>query len=354
VTLIPGDGIGPEVSEAARRVLEASGVAFRWQVEDIGGPALAREGTPLPARVVDSIRSCGVALKGPVATQVGQGYRSVNLALREALGLYVGIRPCRSLIGAPAPLPSVDVVVVRMTTGDVYAGLEYEPESPPTARLRALVAESHGVRLPADTGITLKAISLAEGLRVAHAAFTYAREHGRRGVTAVHKANVMHSSDGVFLSAARAAAEEHPDVEYEERLVDAVCHDLVARPETCDVLLTTMLYGDVLSDLCAGLVGGLGVVPGATFGDSCALFEPVHGTAPRHAGRNRANPIAMILSGAMLLRHVGEGGAAARVEAAVGEVVRDGTTLTYDLLRPREPDAGATTTAVADAHNQAL
>ena len=350
VTLIPGDGIGPEVVRAARRVLEATGVAFVWDVQDIGAAAWQRTGEPLPRRALDSIRERGVALKGPVATPAGHGFRSVNIALRDALGLYAGVRPCRTWPGAPAPLGEVGVVVIRMTRGDLYAGLEFPAGSDGAARLRALLPEASAGEVPEDAGISLKPVSAAEARRVARFALRWAGAHARRRVTVVHKATVMRATDGLFLAAAREVAAERGagGVPLDDRLVDSVCHDLVAGRAGFDVLLCTMLYGDLLSDLCAGLTGGLGLAPGVNVGDDCAVFEAVHGTAERHAGRDRANPIALILSGAMLLRHLGESDAADRVEAAVGAVIARGAVLTYDLARGRGR-APAGTAAVADA-----
>jgi isocitrate dehydrogenase (NAD+) len=354
VTLVPGDGIGPEVTAAARQVLEATGVQFDWDVQHAGARALEAGGAALPPALVESVRARGLALKGPVATPVGSGFRSVNVALRDALELYVGVRPCRSLAGAPTRFPTVDVVVIRMTGEDLYAGIEFVAGEPGTGQLLELIAERDGSRLADDVGISVKPLARSSALRVAHAAFRYARSEGRATVTAVHKATVMRATDGVFLDAAREAAGEFPDVRFDERLVDATCHDLVVRPESFDVLLAPVMYGDLLADLCAGLIGGLGLAPGASYGDGCAVFEPVHGTAMRLAGTNTANPMATILSGAMLLRHVGEAEAAKRVEAAVGAVVEDGSTLTYDLRPGRQRDGAATTQAVAGAVVAAL
>jgi isocitrate dehydrogenase (NAD+) len=355
VTLIPGDGIGPEVIEAARRVLEATGVQFEWDVQAAGTAALKREGTPLPASVVASIAERGLALKGPVATPSGAGFRSVNLELRDALGLYAGIRPCRTWTGAASPGGPIDVVVIRMTMEDLYAGIEFAAGAAATARLRKLVAEVTGKELPEDSGIALKPLSASRVRPVARLAIGFARQHGRRRLTAIHKATVMPETDGVFLRTARDIVErEAPDILFDDRLVDTACHDLVARPGAFDVLLTPVAYGDVLSDLCAALSGGLGLAPGANVGDDCAVFEAVPGTAPRHAGLNRANPLAMILSGAMLLRHAGEGDAADRIERAVARVLEDGSTLTYDLRKGRDHHGAAGTSDVADAVIAAL
>ena len=352
VTLIPGDGIGPEVVEAARRVMEATAVRLRWDVHEVGATAIERCGTPLPPAVLESVAGCGVALKGPVATASSAGFRSVNLTLREQLGLQAGIRPARTWPGVAAPVEGLDVVVVRMLAGDLYAGIEFAADSDAVARLNELVAEACGRELPADAGVSLKPISPSETQAVARLALRYAREHGRRKVTIVHKATVMRATDGAFLAAARAVAQEQPtDLVVDDRLVDTICHDLAARPGRCDVLLTSMLYGDLLSDLCAGLSGGLGLAPGVNLGPSCAVFEAVHGTVAHQAGRDRANPLAVILSGAMLLRHIGEATAADRLEAAVAAVLADGRTLTYDLAGARDP---AGTTAVTDAVIAAL
>jgi isocitrate dehydrogenase (NAD+) len=321
VTLIPGDGIGPEVTAAARLAIEAAGVEIDWDVQFAGSAAFGRHGTALPASVVDSVRDRGAALKGPVATPRDAGSRSVNLALRERLGLHTGIRPCRAPPGISCPIPGVDVVVARVLPGDLYAGIEYEAADTGADDLRRLVAESGAGHIPADAGISLKSISPGEVERAARCALEWARANGRQKVTVVHKAAVMRATDGAFLRTCLAVAEgEFPDLELDDRQVDAVCHDLVVRPRDLDVLLAPMLYGDLLSDLCAGLSGGLGLAPGANLGDGCAVFEPVHGTAPRLAGSGRANPMAAMLSAAMLLRHLGDQRAAARVEEAVAAV----------------------------------
>ncbi len=351
-TLIPGDGIGPEVVAAARAVVDATGAAIEWDIQEGGAAAHAGGGTALPDALVDSVRATGVALKGPLSTPPGTG-RAVNIALRDELGLHLGVRPCRALPGAPAPLGPVDVVVARMTDGDLYAGIEFAAGGPAAEQVRALAAAT-GARIAADAGIAVKPISYSAAERAARALLEWVRTHGRRRVTVVHKASVMPATDGVFLEAARAAAHDFADIELDDRLVDAVCHDLVTRPGEADVLFAPMLYGDVLADLCAGLVGGLGMVPGVNLGDDCAVFEPVHGTAPRHAGAGRANPIAMILCGALLLDHLGEDAAARSVQDAVAKVVREGTTVTYDLRPARSLDGAAGTAAVADAVIAAL
>jgi isocitrate dehydrogenase (NAD+) len=274
--------------------------------------------------VVDSIRANGVALKGPISTPARSGHRSANIELRDLLDLHTGIRPCRALPGAPTPYPETDVVVIRMVQEDLYAGIEYERGTPETERLRDLIAETDGRRLPSDTGISIKPLSASNARRVVRRAFDYARAERREKVTAVHKATVMRHTDGLFLEVAREVAADYPDIEFADRLVDAVCHDLVSRPSSCDVLVLPMLYGDIVSDLCAAMAGGIGTVPGVNLGDSHAVFEAAHGTAPRRAGRNSANPVGMILSGAMLLRRLGERQAAERLESAVEAVVAEG------------------------------
>jgi isocitrate dehydrogenase (NAD+) len=349
VTLIPGDGIGPEVCEAARRALDATGVAFEWDVQELGAESYAREGPALLERAIASVRERGLALKGPTSTPAGTGFRSVNIALRNELDLYAGIRPAKHYAGVRTPFPGTDIVVVRMNLEDLYAGIEYRHDEEAAAELRRLVRDTRGVELSPQAGISLKPLSGPASARVARSAFEYAREHGRRKVTAVHKATVMRHTDGVFLEAAREVAGGYPDIEFDDRLVDNVCHQLVAHPEDCDVLLSPIMYGDILSDVAAGLVGGLGMAPGANVGDSAAVFEAVHGSAPRHAGRNRANPFALMLSGVMLLRHAGEEDAAGRLERAIAGVIEEGESLTYDLKPTRDDPTAAGTSQVADA-----
>jgi isocitrate dehydrogenase (NAD+) len=346
VTLIPGDGIGPEVCAAARRAVEATGVAIEWDVQEFGAEAYVRDGPALLERVIASVRERGVALKGPTSTPSGTGFRSINIALRRDLDLYAGVRPCRALPGVATPFAQADVVVVRMNTEDLYAGIEYDRDEDAAATLREIVADTRGADLPADTGISLKPLSRSAAVRVARAAFEYARANGRRRVTAVHKATVMRATDGLFLEACREMAAGYDDLQFDDRLVDNACAKLVMRPQDCDVLVMPMLYGDIVSDIAAGLVGGLGVAPGANLGDDAAVFEAVHGSAPRHAGHNRANPFALMLSGAMLLRHVNEGDAASRLERAIADVTREGRTLTYDIARNGKP---ASTSEVAQA-----
>jgi isocitrate dehydrogenase (NAD+) len=331
VTLIPGDGIGPEVAAATRLVLEASGVEIEWDVELAGASAIEREGTPLPGRVLEAIRTTRVALKGPVTTPVGTGFRSVNVALRQELDLFAAVRPARHFPGLPTRHPGVDLVTIRENTEDLYQGIEFERGAPETDRLRRALVELAGYRIPEDAGVTVKPISITGTRRIVRFALEFARRHARTHVTVGHKANIMKFSDGVFLATALETAREYPDVEVREMQVDELAMWLAWEPESLDVLLLPNLYGDIISDLSAGLVGGLGLAPGANLGWEYAVFEPVHGSAPDIAGRGLANPLAMILSAAMLLRHLSEDGAAARIDRAVADVLAAGATLTPDL-----------------------
>jgi isocitrate dehydrogenase (NAD+) len=330
VTLIPGDGIGPEVSEAARLVLESTGVEIEWLVEEAGESALAREGTPLPPRVLDSIRRARVALKGPITTPVGIGFRSVNVLLRQELDLFAAVRPARSLPGVPTRYSNVDLIVIRENTEDLYAGIEFHRGTPETQGLRRKLHE-HGHEIRPDAGVTVKPISVTGARRIVRFAFEFARANSRRAITLGHKANIMRFSDGLFLRIFQEEAPLHPDVEAREMQIDHLSMRLTRSPEDFDVLLLPNLYGDILSDLCAGLVGGLGLAAGANLGWEYAVFEPVHGSAPDIAGRGVANPVAMILSGSLMLRHLGEAGAAGAVARAVDEVLNGGTLRTRDL-----------------------
>jgi len=347
ITLIPGDGIGPEVIEATRRVLEATGVKFQWDLAYAGTEVMDKYGTPLPEYVLQSIRENGVALKGPVTTPVGSGFRSVNVALRQELDLYACVRPCKTYPGVPSPYKDVDIVIVRENTEDLYAGIEFEKGTDEAARLIKLVAETSGDTIRADSGFSLKMISETASRRIVRFAFEYARAYKRKKVTVVHKANIMKFSDGLFLTAAREVAREYPDIEFEDRLVDNMAMQLVKNPKQFDVVVAPNLYGDIISDLCAGLVGGLGIAPGANIGDEIAVFEPTHGSAPKYAGQNKVNPMAAMLSGVMLLRHLGETGAADRLEEAIAGVIAEGKNITYDM----QPDGNRIvgTSEVADA-----
>ncbi len=330
VTLIPGDGTGPELVAAARRVLEATGVAFEWDVQEAGADVMGKYGTPLPDQVLASIRANKVALKGPITTPIGTGFRSVNVGLRLALDLYANVRPARALKGIPVCHEGVDLVVVRENTECLYAGIEHDV-------IPNVAAES--IRI-----ITRRATE-----RIVRFAFDYARANGRRKVTAVHKANILKATDGLYLRVAQEVAAQYPDIGFDDRIVDNMAMQLVQRPHEYDLLVCPNLFGDILSDLCSGLVGGLGVAPGANFGQEIAVFEPVHGSAPKYAGQNKVNPTATILSGVLMLRHLGERQAADRVQAAAEAVIAEGHSVTYDLKPTRDDPTAVGTQEMADA-----
>ncbi len=323
VTLIPGDGTGPEIVEAGVRVIEASGASVEWDIQKAGADVMDEYGTPLPQHVLDSIRTNGVALKGPITTPVGSGFRSINVALRKELDLYANLRPAKTLEGVRAPYRDLDLVVIRENTEDLYIGIERK------------VSE--------DKAESLKVITRGASERICRFAFEYARKEERKKVTVVHKANILKCTDGLFLEVARQVAENYPDIEFEERIVDNMAMQLVQKPQLYDVMVMPNLYGDILSDLCAGLVGGLGVAPSGNIGEGIAVFEPVHGSAPKYTGMNKVNPTAFILSGVLMLRYIGEREAAERIFKAISEVIREGKTVTYDL----GGDAG--TSQMADA-----
>ncbi|MGH2977504.1 MAG: isocitrate/isopropylmalate dehydrogenase family protein [Gaiellaceae bacterium] len=350
VVLIPGDGTGPELTEATRRVLEATGVELEWDVREAGADVMERHGgNPLPPDVLDAIRETGVALKGPITTPVGVGFRSVNVALRKELDLYAQVRPCKSYPGVRTRFDDVDLIIVRENTEDLYAGIEYEQGTPEAAELIEWI-EAHGGRLShRDAGISIKPISVTGTRRIFEFAFDYARRNGRRKVTAVHKANIMKFTDGLWLRVAREVAAENADVEFDDRIVDNMCMQLVQRPEEYDVLVLPNLYGDVLSDLVAGMIGGLGVAPGGNYGETVAVFEPTHGSAPKYAGMNKVNPIAQMLSGVLMLRHLDEGDASDRLEQAIAAVIAEGRSVTYDMKPSRDDPTAVGTSEVADA-----
>jgi len=311
VTLIPGDGTGPELAQALETVIAATGVPIEWERRDAGLDVMEKYGTPLPENVLESVRRNRVAVKGPITTPVGAGFRSVNVALRKQLDLYACLRPAKSLKGVRSRYTDIDLVIVRENTEDLYAGIEH------------MVGE--------DAAESIKIITRKASARIVRFAFDYARTHARHKVTAVHKANIMKFSDGLFLRVAREVAEEYPDIEFEDRIVDNMCMQLVQKPELYDVLVLPNLYGDIVSDLCAGLVGGLGVAPGANIGADAAVFEPVHGSAPKYTGQNKVDPTALLLSGVLMLEHLGEAEAAQRMYQAVAAVIAEGKTVTYDL-----------------------
>ncbi len=348
VTFIPGDGTGPELAHATRRVLDASGAAISWEEHPAGIDAYEQEGTPFPERTLESIRRNKVGIKGPTTTPVGSGFRSVNVLLRKELDLYACIRPCKAYAGVRTRYPETDVVIVRENTEDLYAGIEFEMGSEESASLRRALAElDRPVR--EDAGVSIKPISVFGSERIVEAAFDYAERNGRRKVTAGHKANIMKFSDGLFLDTARKVAERHPEIQFEDRIIDNLCNQLVSRPDEYDVIVLPNLYGDIVSDLCAGMVGGLGVAPGGNIGTEAAMFEATHGSAPKYKGQNKVNPTALMLSGVLMLKHLGEDDAARRTEDAIAAVIRRGEKVTYDLKPSRDDPTAVGTSEFADA-----
>ncbi len=349
VTLIPGDGTGPEITEATRRVLEATGVKFEWEMCQAGAETLEKQGTILPDEVLASIKRTKVGLKGPITTPIGKGLRSANVTLRKRLDLYANLRPAKTYHGLRSRYENIDLIIVRENTEDLYAGIEFQRGTPEQEEILEVIERATKLHLDPNSAMSIKYISVAASRRIVKFAFDYARANGRRKVTAVHKANIMKLSDGLFLSVANEVAKEYPDIQYEDRIVDNMCMQLVQKPELYDVLVLPNLYGDIISDLSAGLIGGLGVAPGANIGSQCAVFEPVHGSAPKYAGQNKVNPMAMMFSGVMMLRHLDEREAAKRLEHAITQVIAEGKYVTYDLKpRPDDPTAVGTS-QVADA-----
>lgn len=354
VTFIPGDGSGPELTEATRRVLEATGVAFDWDVREAGLDEYERSGTPFPEATLQSLKDNRVGIKGPTTTPVGSGFRSINVLLRKELDLYACVRPCKSYAGVRTRFPETDLVIFRENTEDVYAGIEFEKDTDGAAELIELVERLQGARIRDHSGISIKPISVFCSERIVRAAFEYAREHGRRKVHACHKANIMKFSDGVFLDVAREVAKDYPDIEFADIIVDNLCNQLVSWPGDYDVLVLPNLYGDLISDLGAGLIGGLGVAPGANIGTHAAVFEATHGSAPGLAGQNKLNPTAVMLSGVLMLRHLGETDAADRMEAAIANVIASGERVTYDLKPTKDDPTAVGTSEFADAVIEAL
>jgi isocitrate dehydrogenase (NAD+) len=348
VTFIPGDGTGPELAEATQRVLEATGVEFDWDFQDAGIDVYESEGNPLPDRTLASIRERGIAIKGPTTTPVGSGHRSINVALRKEFDLYACIRPCKAYEGVRTRFPETDIVIVRENHEDLYAGIEYEMGSDDAATLRECI-RGLGSEIREDAGISIKPISVYGTTRIVESAFKYAKDNGRKKVTAAHKANIMKFSDGLFLKVATEIAEKHPEIEFEERIIDNLCNQLVSRPEEYDVIVLPNLYGDIVSDLGAGMIGGLGMAPGGNIGDDIAVFEATHGSAPKYKGQNKVNPMALMLSGVMMLRHLDERDAADRLESAIAEVIRKGEKVTYDMKPTRDDPTAVGTSEVADA-----
>jgi isocitrate dehydrogenase (NAD+) len=355
VTLITGDGTGPELAEAARRCIDATGVKITWDLQEAGVDVMARTGTPLPDAVIQSVKRTRCALKAPITTPVGTGFRSINVFLRQELGLFACIRPCKSYAGVRSFFSDVkvDITIVRENTEDLYAGVEFEAGKPETSQLIDFINKlpvDRKIKTPgSETGVSIKPISVSGSERIVRCAFDYARKHKRKKVTAVHKANIMKFSDGLYLATAQKVAKEYPDIQFEERIVDNMCMQLVQKPELYDVLVLPNLYGDIVSDLAAGLVGGLGVAPGENIGPNGAVFEATHGSAPKYKGQNKVNPTALILSGMLMLRHLKEEDAAQRLENAVAAVIAEGKHVTYDLKPNRDDPTAVGTREMADA-----
>lgn len=350
ITLIPGDGIGPEISEATRRCVDATGVKIDWEIVHAGVDIMEKEGTPLPQKVIDSIRKNKVALKGPITTPIGTGFRSVNVALRKELDLYACVRPCKSYKGVRSKYENIDLVIVRENTEDLYAGIEFEEGKEETQKLISEIEKASRKSIRKDSGVSIKPISISGTKRIVKYAFDYAVKNNRKKVTAVTKANIMKYTDGLFLAVAKQVAKDYEGkIEYQEVLVDNMCMQLVQKPELYDVLVLPNLYGDILSDLCAGLVGGLGVAPGANIGEGCALFEPTHGSAPKYKGLNKVNPVAQMLSAVLMLRYLEENAAADKLENAISAVIAEGKDVTYDMKPDRNDPTAVGTSQMADA-----
>ncbi|MBU1026565.1 MAG: isocitrate/isopropylmalate dehydrogenase family protein [Candidatus Margulisbacteria bacterium] len=355
ITLIRGDGVGPELAEATRRVLEATGVKFNWDIQDAGVDIMETAGTPLPPQVLESIRKNKVAIKAPITTPIGTGFRSVNVAIRKELDLYACLRPSKSYAGVRSRYENIDLVIVRENTEDLYAGIEFEEGKPETKKLINEIEKISKKKIRPDSGISIKPISKTGTEKIVRFAFDYAVENKRKKVTAITKANIMKYTDGLFYHVAREVAKNYEGkIEYEERLIDNMCMQLVQKPEIYDVMVLPNLYGDILSDLCAGLAGGLGIAPGANIGKDIAVFEAVHGSAPKYKGQNKVNPTALILSGVMMLRYLKETGAADRLEKAVAKVIAEGKEVTYDLKPHRDDPTAVGTSQMADAIIKAL
>ncbi len=349
VTLITGDGVGPEIAEAARRCVDATGADISWDLAEAGEDVMAKVGTPLPDATIESIKKNGVALKAPVTTPVGKGFRSINVYLRQTLDLYACLRPCKSYKGVRSRYANIDLVVVRENTEGLYAGIEFQKGKDDTAEIISWINKHSKRQIGKDSGISIKPISVKATERVVHFAFDYARKMRRKKVTSVHKANIMKFSDGLWLEVSRQVAKQYPDIEFEDRIVDNMCMQLIQKPELYDVIVLPNLYGDIISDLCAGLVGGLGVAPGANIGDKRAIFEATHGSAPKYKGQNKVNPTALILSGVMMLRHIGKAAEADRLENAVTAVIAEGKNVTYDMKADRGDRTAVGTSQMADA-----
>ncbi len=349
VTLVTGDGIGPEIAEATRRCIDATGADINWEVVEAGAEVMERLGTPLPDETIESIKKTGVALKAPITTPVGKGYRSINVHLRQTLDLYACLRPCKSFEGVRSRYSDIDLVVVRENTEDLYAGIEFQKGKDDTAEIIDWINKHSSRKISSDSGISIKPISVAATERIVGFAFDYALKMGRKKVTSVHKANIMKFSDGLWLEVSREVAKKYPDIEFEDRIVDNMCMQLIQKPELYDVLVLPNLYGDIISDLCAGLVGGLGMAPGGNIGEKIAIFEATHGSAPKYKGQNKVNPTALILSGVLMLRHIGKKAEADKLENAVAAVIVEGKSVTYDMKPHRDDPTAVGTSQMADA-----
>jgi isocitrate dehydrogenase (NAD+) len=349
VTLITGDGIGPEIADATRRCIDATGAKINWETAEAGSDVMARLGTPLPDATIESIKKNGIALKAPITTPVGTGFRSINVHLRQAFDLYACLRPCKSYKGVRSRFSDIDLLVVRENTEDLYAGIEFEKGKDDTAEIINWLNKHSSRKINMDSGISIKPISVAATERIVRFAFDYARKMNRKKVTSVHKANIMKFTDGLWLEVSRQVAKNYPDIEFEDRIVDNMCMQLIQKPELYDVIVLPNLYGDIVSDLCAGLVGGLGVAPGANIGDKGAIFEATHGSAPKYKGQNKVNPTALILSGVLMLRHLGKTKEADKLENATAAVIAQGKYVTYDMKPDRNDPTAVGTKEMADA-----
>jgi isocitrate dehydrogenase (NAD+) len=350
ITLIPGDGIGPEITEATKMCIEATGIKIIWEEMIAGQSALDKYGTVLPEQVLDSIRRNKVALKGPIATPIGEGFRSVNVAIRHALDLYACVRPSKSYPGTKSLFKDIDLVVIRENSEDLYAGIEFEQGVANTQEVIQCIEKYSQKKIRSDSGISIKPISRYASERIVRFAFEYAQKNQRKKVTVVHKANIMKFTDGLFLETAREVAKKYQErIIFEEAIVDNMAMQLVQKPQNFDILVLPNLYGDIISDLCAGLIGGLGIAPGANFGDNLALFEPVHGAAPKYTGGNRVNPTAMVLSGVLMLKYIKEEKCAEKLETAVKAVIKEGKNVTYDLKPDRNDPTAVGTKEMAGA-----
>ncbi len=347
ITLIPGDGIGPEITEITKKCIEASGVNIEWEECEAGIPAIEKYGDPLPEKTIESIKKNKICLKGPITTPVGSGYRSINVALRQIFNLYACVRPFKVYKGARTLYDQIDLIIVRENMEDLYAGIEFEIEKPETIQIIDEINRLLGKKIGKDSGISIKPISISATEKIVRFAFELARKNGRKKVTAVHKANIMKFTDGLFLETAKKVAVEYPDIEFEDRIVDNMAMQLVQKPQKYDVLACPNLYGDILSDLCAGLVGGLGLSPGANYGDNVAIFEPTHGSAPKYAGKNVVNPTAQLLAAVLMLRYINESEAANKLENAIAHVIEEGKYTTYDFKPEGLP--GASTEEMGNA-----